>query len=297
MHPDEVETDARLVRRLLAAQFPDWADLPIEAVTPRGTDNKLYRLGDEMVVRLPSRERTVKTLVKEREWLPRLAPRLPFDVPVPLAVGTPAEGYPWTWSVYSWLEGDNATGSRFVDLRRAAADLARFVGALQRIDASGGPRPGEDNFFRGAPLGTRDATVGAAIVTLRQEIDVDTATATWETALRAPAWKRPPVWVHGDLDARNLLVRHGRLTAVVDFGCLGVGDPACDLAVAWKVLPAETRDIFRRALSVDDATWARARGWALSQAVIALAYYTLETNPVLVRESERWIADVLGDDR
>jgi aminoglycoside phosphotransferase (APT) family kinase protein len=295
MHADELDITATLVRRLLAVQFPDWADLRIEAVEPRGTDNTLYRLGDDMVVRLPCRERTVKTLMKEREWLPRLAPHLPFDIPIPVAVGTPADGYPWTWSVYRWLQGENAIASPIADLRQAATDLARFLRDLQRIDASGGPRPGEDNFLRGAPLGTLDAAVRAAIVALRHEIDVDTVTAVREAALRAPEWERPPVWVHGDLDARNLLVRDARLSAVVDFGCLGVGDPACDVAVAWKVLSTETRNTFRSALSVDDATWARARGWVLYQALGALAYYTAETNQVLVTEARRWLADVIAD--
>jgi aminoglycoside phosphotransferase (APT) family kinase protein len=295
MHPDEVETDATLVRRLLAEQFPDWADLPIESVEPRGTDNALYRLGDDLVARLPSRGRTVQTLVKEREWLPRLAPHMPLEVPIPLAVGAPAEGYPWTWSIYRWLEGENATDSRIADLGEAATDLARFLRALQRIDASGGPPPGEHNFDRGAPLETRDEQVRSAIVALRQGIDVDAATGVWEQALRAPEWDRPPVWVHGDLDARNLLVKEGRLRAVVDFGCLGVGDPAYDVGIAWKILSAETRDLFRSALAVDDATWTRARGLVLSQALGAPTYYTVETNPVLVTEARRWLENVLAD--
>jgi aminoglycoside phosphotransferase (APT) family kinase protein len=293
MHPDEVVTDETLVRRLLASQFPQWAGLPIDAVEPRGTDNTLYRLGNDMVVRLPCIERTVQPLVKEREWLPRLAPCLTFDIPTPLAVGTPADGYPWTWSIYRWLEGENAIAARIDDLGQAALDLASFVGALHRIDTSGGPSAGEDNFLRGAQLEILDPSVRAAIVSLREEIDVDVATAAWEAALAAPEWDRPPGWVHGDLDGRNLLVTDGRLSAVVDFGCLGVGDPACDVAVAWKVLSAETRDIFRCALSVDDATWARARGWVLYQALGALAYYTPETNPVLVAEARRWLLDVL----
>jgi aminoglycoside phosphotransferase (APT) family kinase protein len=295
MHADEVDTETTLVRRLLAAQFPTWAHLPVEAVEPRGTDNRLYRLGDDMVVRLPSRARTVDTLVKERDWLPKLAPHLPLEVPIPLEVGTPAEGYEWTWSVYRWLEGEDAIQSPPGDLVEAATDLASFIGALQEIDASGGPPPGEVNFFRGAPLRTLDEAVRASIAELQEEMDVEKVTSAWDATLRAPEWERPPVWVHGDLDARNLLVKKGRLSAVVDFGCLGVGDPACDIAVAWKVLTTETRDTFRGALSVDDATWARARGWVLYQALGAIAYYNLETNPLLVTEARRWLADVLAD--
>ena len=295
MHADEVDIDVSLVGRLLAAQFPQWAGLPIERVRPSGTDNAIYRLGDDMAVRLPRRERTSGTLEKERRWLPRLAPLLPLAVPVPLAEGMPAEDYPWKWSVYRWLEGENATVERITDLSQLATDLAQFVAALQRIDPTGGPSPGEHNFFRGAPLAGRDEATRAAIASLARAIDGGTVTAAWEAALRAPEWERPPVWVHGDLDLRNLLVERGRLRAVIDFGGLGVGDPACDVMVAWKVLSPDTRDIFRAELSVDEASWARGRGWALSQALIALAYYTLETNPVLVREAQRWMAEVLAD--
>jgi aminoglycoside phosphotransferase (APT) family kinase protein len=295
MHEDEVEIDAALVGRLLARQFPRWAGLALEPLRPFGTDNALYRLGDEMVVRLPRRERTSRTLEKERRWLPRLAPLLPLAVPVPLAEGMPAEGYPFTWSVYSWLKGENATSRRITDLGQLAADLAQFVAALQRIDPLGGPSPGEHNFFRGVPLAERDAATRAAIASLEGKIDADQVAPAWEGALRAPEWNRPPVWIHGDLDARNLLVENGWLSAVIDFGGLGVGDPACDVMVAWKVLSPDTRDGFRATLSVDEATWARSRGWALSQAVIALAYYTEETNPVLVREAQRWLVEVLAD--
>lgn len=295
MHADELDTDTGLVRRLLAAQFPRWAGLPIAPVHPAGTDNALYRLGDDMVVRLPRRERTIKTLEKERRWLPRLAPLLPLAVPVPLAAGRPAEGYPFAWAVYTWLQGEDATVGRIAEPRQAAADLARFLAALRRIDPAGGPPPGEHNFFRGEPLARRDGATRAAIRALGGVIDGDAATAAWDAALNAPAWERAPVWIHGDLDARNLLVVNGRLSAIIDFGGLGVGDPACDVMVAWKVLPADTRAIFRSALAVDEATWARGRGWAISQALIALAYYTLETNSVLVQEARRWMAEVLAD--
>jgi aminoglycoside phosphotransferase (APT) family kinase protein len=294
MHADEVDIDVPLVRRLLAAQFPEWADLPIEPVASSGTDNALYRLGADMVVRLPRTERTTAPLEKERRWLPRLAPRLPLAVPVPLADGMPTQGYPFQWSVYRWLNGESAI-ERATDPRELAIDLAQFVSALEQIDPTGGPSPGEHNFFRGAPLATRDEATRAAIVSLRGAIEVGPVTAAWEAALRAPEWGCAPVWVHGDLDARNLLVEDGRLSAVIDWGCLGVGDPAYDVMVAWKVLPSEARRVFRTALAVDESTWARARGGALSQALIALGYYTVETNPVLVREARRWVAEIVAD--
>ena len=295
MHADELDIDRALVGRLVATQFPQWADLPIEPVRARGTDNALYRLGDDLVARLPTRPATRGTREKGRRWLPRLAPLLPLAVPLPVADGLPGEGYPSAWSVYRWLPGETATVEPISDLDRAATDLAQFIAALQGVDPSDGPRPGEHNGFRGEPLAARDAEVRSSIDALAGEIDVGVVTAAWESALRAPSWRRPPVWIHGDLDSRNLLVVEGRLSGVIDFDCLGVGDPACDVMVAWKVLSADTRDSFRAALSVDDATWARSRGWALSQALGALAYYTLETNPVLVLESRRWMSEVLAD--
>jgi aminoglycoside phosphotransferase (APT) family kinase protein len=295
MHADEVHTDPSLVRRLLAAQFPGWSDLPIEPVPSRGTDNALYRLGDDMVVRLPRRQRTTGTLRKERRWLPRLAPLLPLEVPHPLADGLPADGFPFEWCVYRWLKGEDMTARPVADLHRLATDLARFVASMQRIDPTGGPPPGEHNFLRGEPLAGRDVATRAAIASLGRAIQAEAVTAAWEAALRAPAWEQAPVWIHGDLDARNLLVERGRLHAVIDFGCLGVGDPACEAMVAWKVLSSETREIFRSQLSVDEATWARGRGWALSQALVALSSYTQETNAVLVREAGRWLDEVLAD--
>jgi aminoglycoside phosphotransferase (APT) family kinase protein len=294
MHADEIEIDAALVRRLVSAQFPEWAALPTAVVPSWGTDNALYRLGDDKVARLPRHEPTVGRLDQEHRWLLELAPLLPFDVPEPLARGRPAEGYPWEWSIYRWLEGEPATIGRIVDEDRLEADLVELISALQRIDADGGPPPSQLNAFRGEPLALRDEHTRTWIAALTGRIDTAAATTLWETALGAPAWDGPPVWIHGDLDARNLLVRDGRLSGVIDWGCLGVGDPAWDVMVGWKMLSAARRDRFRASLSVDDATWTRARGLTLSQAVGALWYYTLETNPELVREGERWLAELLA---
>ena len=294
MHADEVDTDVALVGRLLAAQFPEWPDLPIEPVRSAGTDNALYRLGDDMAVRLPRIDWAIGQVDKEHRWLPRLASLLPLAIPVPLAKGTPGEGYPWQWSVYRWLEGENATIERIADPRQAATELAHFIAALQRIDPTGGPSPGPYNSFRGVPLSTRDAETRAAIASLHGTLDTGAVTAAWEAALRAPAWPGPPVWIHGDLQSGNLLAVQGRLSAVIDFGCLGVGDPACDLQVAWNLLSADTRTVFRAVLPVDDATWARGRGWALSVGLIALPYYQ-RTNPVLAGIARYAIDQVLAE--
>jgi aminoglycoside phosphotransferase (APT) family kinase protein len=173
--------------------------------------------------------------------------------------------------------------------------MAEFIGALQRIDPTGGPPPGEHNFGRGEPLANRDERVRESVRALAGVVDSTAVLALWEESLAAPSWERAPVWIHGDLDARNVLVVDGRITAVIDFGGLGVGDPATDVMVAWKLFTPESRETFRQAVAVDDATWARARGWALWQALGAMSYYTLETNPVLVHEAQRWLAETLAD--
>ena len=291
MHADEVDTDVPLVVRLLTTQVPQWADLPIEPVQSAGTDNALYRLGDDMVVRLPRIHWAVGQVDKEHRWLPKLAPCLPLAIPVPLAKGKPGEGYPWQWSVCRWLAGENATPDRIVDPQQAARDLARFIAALQQIDAADGPLPGAHNSRRGEPLANRDTETRQAIALLHDDFNAAAMTAVWDAALAAPAWDRRPVWIHGDLQAGNLLAVHGRLSAVIDWGCLGVGDPACDVMAAWLFLPTEARTTFRAALGVDDATWARARGWALSFGVIALPYYQ-NTNPTLAGIARRAIRAV-----
>jgi aminoglycoside phosphotransferase (APT) family kinase protein len=293
MHLDEVAVDTALVRRLLSAQHPQWAVLPIDPVPSAGTDNALFRLGGDMVVRLPRIDWAVGDVEKEQRWLPRLAPHLPLAVPAPLAGGRPGEGYPWPWSVYRWLDGDEATADRIDDLTEVATRLAEFVVALHGIDADGGPRPGSTG--RGVPLATRDAATRQAIAALDSRVDAAAVTAAWETALAASEWNGAPVWVHGDLTPRNLLVVDGRLTAVLDFGALAVGDPAVDLLPAWNLFTSEARAAYRRVLDVDEATWARGRGWALSVALVALPYY-LDTNPVITADSWRVLDQVLADE-
>lgn len=287
----DVLIDAALVRRLVAAQFPQWADLPVAPVAISGWDNATYRLGDEMSVRLPRYPRWVGQVEREQRWLPRLAPHLPLEIPTPLASGVPAEGYPWPWTVHGWLEGETASVDRLVDPRQAATDLGEFVAALQRIDAGGGTPPDSP---RGRGLALRDAAARDAIAALQGSFDADELTAAWDAALRVPAWQGPPVWIHGDLHPANLLAHRGRLSAVIDFGCVGVGDPACDLMPAWIVFSAATRDAFRAAVPVDDATWARGRGWALSVGLIALPYYET-TNPAFARVARHAIEQAIAD--
>ncbi len=294
MHADELEISKPLAKRLIAEQFPDWAGLPLEPVLSAGTDNTIYRLGNSMAMRLPRRTGAAQQVEKESFWLPRLAPHLPLAVPLPLALGIPASGYPFHWSVCRWLSGQDAFADPIADQHDAAIILSQFISALQKLDATGGPPPGEHNFFRGASLQSRDIQTRAAIESLDGIVETAPLTRAWNAALAIAPWDKLPVWLHGDIHAGNLLTEHGRLSAIIDFGGLGAGDPACDLMVSWNLLSAEARATFRLGLTVDDATWARARGWALSVAVVALPYY-LHTNPVLVAISRHAIEQVLAE--
>jgi len=285
--------DDTLVRRLVAHQFPRWASLSVRPVVPGGWDNRTFRLGEHMLVRMPSAACYELQVEKEHQWLPRLAPLLPLPIPAPVAIGEPAQGYPWRWSIYSWLEGDTAAPERIADLCDFARNLAQFLVALQRIDPTGGPAPGPHNFHRGGSLAVYDTETRQAIAALDGRIDVDAATEVWETAL-ATIWRGPPVWVHGDVGAGNLLVQGGRLTAVIDFGNLCVGDPACDLSIAWTLFAGESRDVFRAMLAIDADTWARGRGWTLWKALIVAAGMT-NTNAVEAARPWRIIDELLGD--
>jgi aminoglycoside phosphotransferase (APT) family kinase protein len=288
MHADELEIDAGLVRRLLAAQFPQWAGRTIERVPSSGTDNALYRVGDDLVARIPRIEWAVRGLEKELRWLPLLEPRLPVELPVPLGHGAPApaEGYPWPWAVYRWLEGGNpARGSSASAL---LDDLVAFLRALHALELADGPPS------RRVSLAREDEAVRSGIDALDGTIDVEAATAAWEEALAAPTWSGPPVWTHGDLLPGNLLVRGCRLTGVIDWGVVGVGEPACDMLAAWSLLGPEARDAFRDEVGIDDATWARGRGWALMVGLVGIPYYR-ETNPPFAALGRYLVDEVLAD--
>ncbi|MFD1674060.1 aminoglycoside phosphotransferase family protein [Alicyclobacillus fodiniaquatilis] len=285
MHVDELEMDEVLVRRLLVDQFPHWAELPIRRIEPGGTVNAVFRLGDDFSVRLARRAGPSTPNGREFTWLPKLAPLLPLELPVPVAQGRPNRDYPWYWEVHTWVEGETVP-IEAIDEIQAARDLAVFIAALQRVNSSGGP-PG-----RGIPLADRDEEFRYWLA----RFDGDPAvSAVWERALAAPPWNGPPVWHHGDLDVRNWLVRDGRISGVIDWGEMGIGDPACDVMVAWKLHSSAARDAFREALPTDDATWARARGWVVSQAVAVLAYYTAENNPILYQEAQSWLNLALSE--
>jgi aminoglycoside phosphotransferase (APT) family kinase protein len=284
--------DGELVASLVREQFPQWSDRSVVPVEPGGWDNRTFRLGQDLLVRLPSHARYVPQVEKEQRWLPVLAPKLPLAIPVPLALGQPGNGYPWPWSVYRWLEGSVASAAHEIDRDAFARELARFLLALQRIETAGAPIAGEHNFFRGGPLSTYDAETRAALVALSDSIDVTHATAIWEAAL-ASQWQQDAVWVHGDVGANNLLIRDGRLAAVIDFGSCAIGDPACDLTIAWTFLTGNARQVFKDEMSLDEATWQRARSWALWKALIVACGKTGTARDA--REAWRVLGELLDD--
>ena len=288
---EKYPVDAELVRRLVANEFPQWAGLEVRPVASSGWDNFTFHLGDRMKVRLPSAKGYAEQTDKEFHWLPRLAPLLPLPVPTPLAVGNPALGYPWRWAVYDWIEGLTAMQREVPDLNRLAQDVAGFLLSLQRIDASGGPAPGPHNFYRGGPVSVYDGETREALAALAGRVDTATAQAIWEEALEMP-YAGPPVWVHGDIATGNLLLDEaGTLKAVLDFGCCCVGDPACDLVLAWTLFEGESRRIFQESLRADRAMWARARGWAVWKALIVLAGDNEKTKPEQQRALDALLAE------
>lgn len=263
----------------------------------QGWDNTTYRLGEDKSVRLPTADRYVPQVDKEQRWLPALAAQLPLPIPQPLAQGAPGCGFPRPWSIYRWLNGEPAADDRIADLTQFAVDLADFLTALQRIDTAAGPLAGRHSFFRGGALTVYNEETRRSIRDLGAEIEANAAIQVWETAL-ASTWTGKPVWVHGDVAPSNLLVEEGRLSAVIDFGCLAVGDPACDTVIAWSFLHGSSREAFRAHLSLDEATWARGRGWALWKALITLAHGL--TNSVIAgwrQDARELVNEVLADYR
>jgi len=266
---DRAALDVELVERLVADQFPQWAGLPVRPVELNGWDNVTFRLGEELSVRLPSHDMYVAEIDKEHRWLPVLARQLPLPIPEPLAKAEPNTAFPRPWSIYRWLPGMPATPERVTDPVRLAEDLAEFLTALYGVDAAGGPAPGPHSFSRGAPVAVWDEQVDRAIKALASEMPAKAARVVWQTALHASS-ASPLVWVHGDIVGSNLLLVDGRLSAVIDFGCSAVGDPACDLLIAWCFFSGKSRRAFRALVPVDEATWARGRGWALWKALVSL---------------------------
>ncbi|PEX80297.1 aminoglycoside phosphotransferase family protein [Bacillus cereus] len=263
MHPINVS----LVEKLIQEQFPEWAHLEVKPVKHSGHDNKTFHLGDQMSVRLPSDAAYAPQVEKENKWLPILSKELSLPISAPIAKGNQSEEYPWSWSINKWVEGETVTKENVHDLNEFATDLGSFLVALQSIDASNGPIAGAHNFYRGGLISVYDQEARVAIENNKDVFDEALLKYFWNLALRS-TWERKPVWVHGDIAPGNLLVKDGKLSAVIDFGILGVGDPACDAAMAWTFFDKNSRNIFKEILRMDEETWNRARGWALWKALI-----------------------------
>jgi aminoglycoside phosphotransferase (APT) family kinase protein len=260
-----------LARQLIVEQFPRWADLPVTPVELDGWDNTTFRLGDALSMRLPSGDDYTAQVDKEWQWLPRLgAADLPLPIPQPVAQGEPSATFPRPWSVNRWLDGSPATLDAIDDLERFATDLGAFLVALYDVDATDGPPAGPHSHGRGGPLLHWNNQVRRSIEMLGERIDVAAVTSAWERSLAATS-SAPPVWVHGDVAPSNLLTVDGELAAIIDFGCTAIGDPACDLVIAWTFFCGASRDAFRHAVRADRATWERSRGWLLWKALINLA--------------------------
>ncbi len=294
MHDNEVDIDVTLAHRLLAEQLPAYLALPLRRVASGGTDNAVFRLGDNLALRMPLQPGAVGGLLKEVRWLPVVAPHLSLDVPEVVTTGGPGAGYPFPWTVVRWLAGDDALTGHLDSMHETAQALGHFVAELQGIDIADAPWPGSEGFVRGLPLVGRDAAFRANLAQCEGLLDVERVAQVWDDALAAPDWRGPPVWLHADLLPGNLLVRGGRLAGVLDFGAMATGDPAYDVTPAWHVLDRASRPVFREIVGADDATWRRARGLVVSGGVIALPYY-LHSNPSMVATARRGIAAVLAD--
>jgi aminoglycoside phosphotransferase (APT) family kinase protein len=296
VHANEVRATPEQVGRLIAKQFPEWDGLPLAVLDREGTDHVLFRLGDELLVRMPKIDWAADQAVTDARWLPRLAPNLPMRIPAPVGVGEPDEGFPWQWTVAPWIAGDNP-GVAERSQPSLAREVAAFVQALQAVDRDGAPL--KTGRSRGTPLAPNDDAAQAALRELASHddgIDLDAVSRAWDDAVTAPMWDQPPVWIHSDIQPGNLILDGGRSAAVIDFGGLGLGDPAPDVAAAFWTFRGAARRTYRDELGCDDATWRRARGWALLPSLTGLNYYR-HTFPRMVAQSRDTIAAVLEDVR
>jgi aminoglycoside phosphotransferase (APT) family kinase protein len=289
MHRDEVNITTELIRTLLTQQFPAWADLPLKLMRPEGTDNAMYRLGNDKLLRLPRIIGSAENIAKEAKWLPKLATHLPIAVPEIIGKGAPTPDYPFSWLICRYIEGNNPSPKTQFAPHQAAIDLGHFVAAMQKIDTNGAPK-----CQRGMHPSIRDAATRKSINLLDDIYDVRMLTDLWEKIIATPTWSGPPVWIHGDLHAGNILIEGDLISAVVDFGLAGVGSPAADMMAAWTLLTPETREIFRSIVQPDDATWMQGRCWAFTMGVLAYPYYK-DTNPIFANIAKRALDQAIVD--
>ncbi|QTD56353.1 aminoglycoside phosphotransferase family protein [Parasphingorhabdus cellanae] len=264
-----IEIDTTLVNKLIAQQFPKWSNLTLTQVIPGGWDHRTFRLGETLSVRLPSAECYAAQIEKEYYWLPILEDQMPVSIASPIALGVPTSDFPWPWSIFQWIEGNAATIQEISITKDFPDTLASFLIVLHKCPITDAPKPDSHNFFRGAHLSYYSKQIERVIDSLGKQIDQAAVRDLWSTAI-ASQWEQEPVWIHGDVAPGNLLLKSGKLTAVIDFGCCAIGDPSCDLTIAWTGLNKHSRRIFRDAIPLDEQTWERARGWAIWKALLVL---------------------------
>jgi aminoglycoside phosphotransferase (APT) family kinase protein len=289
MHADEIDISFDLIKDLLFKQFPKWSHLPLKLMRPEGTDNAMYRLGNDKLIRLPRKESSSFSIEKELTWLPKLGVHLPLSIPNIIAKGVSDKNYPFTWLILEWLDGSSPDKENMVDEHKAAANLASFVKSMQKIKFDGAP-----NCRRGKPLSTCDDEVKRSIPLLNGFYKIELLKNLWELALKTPQWKKDPVWVHGDLHAGNLLAKDKKIIGVIDFGLAGIGDPACDMMIAWTFLNKKSRKIFHSIVQPDKDTWNRGRGWALFLGIVGYPYYRL-SNPIFAHIAKRALDEVVAE--
>ncbi|MGE3317798.1 MAG: aminoglycoside phosphotransferase family protein [Candidatus Berkiella sp.] len=282
---NKINLNIQLAKALISDQFPQYSHLAIRPVEHSGNDNRTFRLGDDMSIRLPSTQDYERQVQKEQTWLPKIAAHLPLPIPKPIAMGVPSKIYPWNWSIYQWLEGDSANTVVLQEthLETIAAQLAKFLNEFHQFDAAGAPTPGLHNWWRAAHTSVYDADTKALIETLKDIIDAPIARALWQKAISSK-WQKDPVWVHGDVASGNLLVKDNKLAAVIDFGCMGIGDPACDLTIAWTFFRGKSREIFKANIPLDEDTWVRARGWAMWKALYEISVLEDKSGPAFMKQ-------------
>lgn len=286
LHENEAHIDENLVKKLLSNQFPKFANLPLRLIFPQGTDNVMYQLGNDMIVRMPRIDSAANSLMKEKRWLPTLASRLPINIPNVIGVGNPDEIYPYPWIVGNFIEGKHLSNENKLDLNQAAIDLGNFVLSMQRVSTKDAPF-----CSRGKPLSTRDKDIREAIALIEDIYDIKLLTEIWEYFLQLPNWSKNPTWIHGDLHADNLLAENRKITAIVDFGMAGIGDPAVDLMVAWTLLNKEARKIFKDIVKPDQDTWERGKAWAFNF-IVAYPYYK-KSNPRFAQAAKKIVDEVI----
>lgn len=289
LHDDEVDIDIKIVRKLLDEQFPQYKQEELMSMRTSGTDNRMFNLGSDKLVRLPRTEGAVASLEKEALWLPQIGPKLPIEVPIPIHTGKSSKEYPFPWLICPFLEGASPNNSNPLDQEQAVLDLAKFIKQMQKLNTKNAP-----TCSRGQHIKIRDNTVKKYIPLLKEEYDISLLSEIWDSVINTPEWKGLSYWIHGDLHEGNILSKKGKIIAVVDFGLCGVGEPSCDYMCAWTLLGKESREKFKSLLNPDPSCWKRGLGWSFSMGILGYPYYK-KTNPVFAEIAKRSMDQAIED--